>query len=205
MEVILLERIARLGNMGDTVEVKNGFARNFLLPEGKALRATKANRQQFENRRSELEARNKDLRAAAEQHIAQFKDKSFVIVRAAGETGHLYGSVSPRDIAGIITAEGFAISRNQVKLDHPIKVIGLHPVSISLHPEVEVEVQLNVARTEAEAARQAKGEDMSKADRDDFAAEEEAAETEADDTAAAEEEADKISADDAVEAEAKQA
>lgn len=167
MEVILLERIARLGNMGDIVDVKNGFARNFLLPQKKALRATAANRQHFENRRDELMARNADSRLQAEQHIAQFANKSFIIIRAAGETGHLYGSVSPRDIAEIITSEDFAISRNQVKLDHPIKAIGLYPVMISLHPEVEVEVILNVARTNEEALRQIKGEDTNKQPHDD--------------------------------------
>jgi len=160
MEVILLERIARLGNMGDRVAVKNGFARNFLLPQGKALRATAANRKYFEDRRAELESRNSDLRQQAEQHIGHFKDKKFVIIRAAGETGHLYGSVSPRDIAALVTAEGFAVNRNQIKLDHPIKTIGLQPVMISLHPEVEVEITLNVARTAEEAERQAKGENL---------------------------------------------
>jgi len=160
MEVILLERIARLGNMGDIVAVKDGFARNFLLPQGKALRATAANRHSFEERRAELESRNNTLRQQAEQHIDALKGKSFVIIRAAGETGHLYGSVSPRDIAALVTAEGFSVSRNQVKLDHPIKTIGLQPVMISLHPEVEVEITLNVARTAEEAERQAKGENM---------------------------------------------
>jgi len=165
MQVILLERVARLGNMGDTVEVKNGFARNFLLPQRKALRATAANRKYFEDRRAELESRNNVLRSEAEQHIEQFKDKKFTIIRAAGETGHLYGSVSPRDIAKIVSKEGFAISRNNVKMDHPIKTIGLHPVNIALHPEVEVEIILNVARTEEEAERQAKGEDLTHLDK----------------------------------------
>jgi len=187
MQIILLERVARLGNMGDTVEVKDGFARNFLLPEKKALRATAANRSYFESRRAELESRNKELRSAAEQHIGQFRDRKFTIIRAAGETGHLYGSVSPRDIAKIVSAEGFAISRNNVKMDHPIKTIGLHPVNISLHPEVEVEIILNVARTEEEAERQAKGEDMTKIDK--FAEEEAEAPAETETSAEAEAEA----------------
>jgi len=172
MKVILLERVARLGNMGDTAEVKDGFARNFLLPQGKALRATASNRQYFEDRRAELESRNQELRAQAETHIDQFKDKSFVIIRAAGETGHLYGSVSPRDIAALVTKQGYPLTRNQVKMDHPIKTIGLHPVTISLHPEVEIEITLNVARSEEEAERQAKGEDLTKRS-DDFIEEEE--------------------------------
>lgn len=188
MKVILLERVARLGNMGDTVEVKNGFARNFLLPEKKALRATAANRKYFEDRRADLESRNHEMRGEAEKHIEQFRGKKFAIIRAAGETGHLYGSVSPRDIAAIISAEGFTLSRNQVKLDHPIKIIGLHPVAISLHPEVEVEILLNVARSAEEAERQAKGEDMTQADKFADEAEEIAADEEEDAAIAEEEE-----------------
>ena len=138
MEVILLERISRLGQMGDTVKVKDGFARNFLLPQGKALRANEANKKKFEGQRAQLEARNLERKSEAQQIADKLDGKSFMVVRSAGETGQLYGSVSTRDIADLLTAEGFTVSRNQVELNHPIKTIGLTNVAIALHPEVEV-------------------------------------------------------------------
>ncbi len=158
MEVILLERISRLGQMGETVKVRDGFARNFLLPQGKALRANEANKKRFEGQRAQLEARNLERKSEAAKIAEQLDGKSFTVVRTAGETGQLYGSVSTRDIAELLTAEGFTVGRNQVELNHPIKTIGLTNVAIALHPEVEVTVTLNVARTADEAERQAKGE-----------------------------------------------
>lgn len=164
MEVILLERISRLGQMGDTVRVKDGFARNYLLPQGKALRANDANKKKFEGQRAQLEARNLERKSEAEQVATQLDGKSFIVVRSAGETGQLYGSVSTRDIADLLTAEGFTVARNQVELNHPIKTIGLTNVAIALHPEVEVTVTLNIARTADEAERQAKGETLTTAE-----------------------------------------
>ncbi len=164
MDVILLERIARLGQIGDTVKVKDGFARNFLLPQGKALRANEANRKKFEGQRAQLEARNLERKSEAEKVAEKLDGQTFVIVRSAGETGQLYGSVSSRDIAELITAEGFNINRNQVELNHPIKTIGLSNVAIALHPEVEVTVTLNIARTAEEAERQAAGEKLDTAE-----------------------------------------
>ncbi len=158
MEVILLERIARLGQMGDVVRVKDGFARNFLLPRGKALRANETNKKKFEGQRAQLEARNLELRAEAEKVAEKLNGKSFVIIRQAGETGQLYGSVSSRDIAETATAGGFSVTRNQVVLSTPIKTLGLHPVPIHLHPEVAAKVTVNVARSPEEAERQTKGE-----------------------------------------------
>lgn len=160
MEVILLERIQKLGQMGDTVRVKDGYARNFLLPKGKALRATEANRKRFENDRAQLEARNLELRKEADAVGEKLADQSFVVIRQAGETGQLYGSVSTRDVAELLTEGGFSTARNQVRLDRAIKEIGLHPVAITLHPEVEVQVTVNVARSADEAERQARGEDV---------------------------------------------
>jgi len=164
MEVILLERISRLGQMGETVKVKDGYARNFLLPQGKALRANEANKKKFEGQRAQLEARNLERKAEASQVAETLDGKSFVAVRSAGETGQLYGSVSTRDIAELITAEGFSINRNQILLNHPIKTIGLTNVAIALHPEVEVTVTLNIARSPEEAERQAKGETLTTAE-----------------------------------------
>ena len=164
MDVILLERIARLGQMGDVVKVKDGYARNFLLPKGRALRANEANRKKFESQRTQLEARNLERKSEAQAIADRLDGKSFVVVRSAGETGQLYGSVSTRDIADILTAEGFSVSRNQVELNHPIKAIGLTNVAIALHPEVEVTVTLNIARTADEAERQAKGETLTSAE-----------------------------------------
>lgn len=175
MEIILLERIAKLGQMGDTVRVKDGYARNYLLPAGKALRATDNNKKRFEKDRAQLEARNLEARKEAEAVAEKLSGQSFVIIRSAGETGQLYGSVSTRDIADTLTEGGFSLLRRQVRLDRPIKTIGLFEVPITLHPEVEVPVTLNVARSGDEAERQARGEDMTQ--RDVFAeeAEEEAA------------------------------
>ncbi|HSD91465.1 MAG TPA: 50S ribosomal protein L9 [Methyloceanibacter sp.] len=162
MQVILLERIGRLGQMGDVVTVKDGFARNYLLPQGKALRATEANRKRFERERAQLEARDLELKSEAQAVSAKLNGKSFIIIRQAGETGQLYGSVSTRDIADAITEGGFSIERKQVMLDRPIKALGLHEMRISLHAEVEPHVVVNVARSPDEAARQARGEDVTR-------------------------------------------
>ena len=160
MDVILLERIGRLGQMGEVVKVKDGYARNFLLPQGKALRANEANKKKFEGQRAQLEAQNLERKNEASAVAEKLNGESFIVVRSAGETGQLYGSVSTRDIAEIITANGFTLHRNQVELNHPIKTIGLHEVSISLHPEVQVQVTVNIARSTEEAERQAQGEDL---------------------------------------------
>ncbi|MQT11257.1 50S ribosomal protein L9 [Segnochrobactrum spirostomi] len=180
MQVILLERVAKLGQMGEVVRVRDGFARNFLLPQGKALRATSGNRERFERERVQLEARNLERRTEAEAVGQKLDGKSFVAIRQAGETGQLYGSVSTRDIAVLIEAGGFSIERNQVLLNHPIKTIGVHKVEIALHPEVSVTVQLNVARSADEAERQARGEDLTlRNQRFEFEEDEEEAEEEA--------------------------
>lgn len=164
MEVILLERISRLGQMGEVVKVKDGFARNFLLPHGKALRANEANRKKFEGQRSQLEARNLERKSEAQQVADKLDGKTFVVVRSAGETGQLYGSVSTRDIADLLIAEGFSVNRNQIELNQPIKTVGLTNVAIALHPEVEVTVTLNIARSPEEAERQTKGEMLTTAE-----------------------------------------
>ncbi|SON55353.1 50S ribosomal protein L9 [Hartmannibacter diazotrophicus] len=164
MEVILLERVGRLGNMGDTVKVRDGFARNFLLPQGKALRANKANMVRFEAEKAALIARNDERRAEAEKLKVSIDQRSFVVVRQAGETGQLYGSVSARDVMELLSEAGFSITRNQVDLLNPIKTIGLHNVLIQLHPEVDAGITLNVARSEDEASRQARGEDLTQRD-----------------------------------------
>ncbi|HEX2726647.1 MAG TPA: 50S ribosomal protein L9 [Beijerinckiaceae bacterium] len=158
MEVILLERVAKLGQMGDTVRVRDGFARNFLLPRGKALRATKVNKERFETQRSQLEARNLERRTEAEAVGGKLDGQSFTIIRQAGETGVLYGSVSSRDLAEALTTGGFSVGREQLVLNAPIKALGLHAVPVALHPEVEVRVTINVARSPEEAERQARGE-----------------------------------------------
>jgi large subunit ribosomal protein L9 len=161
MEVILLERVGRLGHMGDVVRVKDGFARNFLLPKGKALRATKENRQKFEGMKAELEKRNVEQRGDAESIGKTLGGKSFVVLRQASEAGQLYGSVSGRDISALLNEAGFAgVARGQVALHAPIKSIGLHQVPIALHPEVEVTITINVARSADEADRIARGEDV---------------------------------------------
>jgi large subunit ribosomal protein L9 len=146
--------------MGDVVNVKNGYARNFLLPQKKALRATKENIARFEKSRSQLEARDLELKKEAEAVAAKLEGKTFVAIRQAGDTGQLYGSVTTRDIAEVVTAGGFSIDRRQVVLDKPIKALGIHPTKVALHPEVIIQVSLNVARTEEEAERQARGEDV---------------------------------------------
>ena len=160
MQVILLERIGRLGQMGDVVTVKDGFARNFLLPQGKALRATKANRERFEKERAQLEARNLELKSEAGAVAEKLQGQSFIIIRQAGDSGQLYGSVTTRDISTAVTEGGFSIERRQVMLDRPIKTLGLHDVRIGLHAEVEPRVTINVARSPDEAARQARGEQV---------------------------------------------
>ncbi len=162
MEVILLERIARLGQMGDVVRVRDGFARNFLLPQNKALRATDQNRKRFEREKVQLEARNLEAKKEAEAVAEKLSGQTFTVIRQAGETGQLYGSVATRDIAELASGSGFSIERQQVRLDRPIKTIGLHELLISLHPEVEVPVTINVARSADEAARQARGEDLTR-------------------------------------------
>ncbi len=163
MQVILLERIGRLGQMGDEVTVKDGFARNYLLPQGKALRATEANRKRFERERAQLEARDLELKSEAQAVSTKLDGQSFTVIRQAGESGQLYGSVSTRDIAAAITEGGFSIERRQVMLDRPIKALGLHELRISLHAEVQPRVVVNVARSADEAARQARGEDVTRA------------------------------------------
>jgi len=162
MQVILLERIGRLGQMGDLVTVKDGFARNYLLPQGKALRATEANRKRFESERAQLEARDLELKSEAEGVAGKLNGESFIVIRQAGDNGQLYGSVSTRDIADAVTEGGFSVERRQVLLDRPIKILGLHEVRLSLHGEVEPMVVVNVARSAEEAARQARGEDVTK-------------------------------------------
>ncbi len=164
MEVILLERISKLGQMGETVKVRDGYARNFLLPQGKALRANESNKKKFEGQRAQLEARNLERKSEAQKIAEQLDGKSFVVVRTAGETGQLYGSVSTRDISELLTAEGYTVVRNQVELNQPIKTIGLANVAISLHPEVEVTITLNIARSPEEAERQAHGETLTTAE-----------------------------------------
>lgn len=160
MEVILLERVAKLGQMGEKVRVRDGYARNFLLARGKALRATESNKKHFESQRAQIEARNLEARKEAEAVAEKLEGQSFVIIRQAGESGHLYGSVSTRDIAEAATAGGFSLARNQVALVHPIKALGLHNVPVHLHPEVDVKIVVNVARSAEEAERQAKGESV---------------------------------------------
>jgi large subunit ribosomal protein L9 len=160
MEVILLERVARLGQMGDVVRVKDGFARNFLLPRGKALRATAENRTRFETMKGELEARSLTLKTEAAQVAEKLDGKSFTVVRQASEAGQLFGSVSPRDLVALISEAGFRVNRNQITLNTPIKTIGRHKVPIALHPDVETAVTVIVARNDDEAARIARGEDV---------------------------------------------
>ena len=168
MDVVLLERIESLGQMGEVVSVKNGYARNYLLPQGKAQRATAANLASFEDRRGELEARNLERRTEAMGVSTSMADATFVVIRQAGESGQLYGSVQARDVVEGLDGAGFKIDRNQVVLNRPIKALGLHPVQINLHPEVHVDVIANVARSEAEAERQAAGEDVLAEEDDDL-------------------------------------
>ena len=158
MEVILLERVAKLGQIGDVVRVKDGYARNFLLPKGKALRATQDNKTRFESMKSQLEARNLQLRSEAEKVAQKLEGRTFTVLRQAAESGQLYGSVSTRDLAAELSEGGFSVDRGQIELNAPIKMIGLHQVPISLHPEVTVSIGVNVARNADEAERQARGE-----------------------------------------------
>jgi large subunit ribosomal protein L9 len=158
VEVILLQRVEKLGQMGEVVKVKPGFARNYLLPQKKALRATKENRTRFEHERVELEAQNLKRREEAQRVAERVAGLSVVVIRQAGEAGNLYGSVSARDIADASTAAGLSISRSQVELEQPIKALGLTEVRVVLHPEVSIGVTVNVARSPEEAERQVRGE-----------------------------------------------
>ena len=160
MEVILLERIGKLGQMGDVVRVKDGFARNFLLPRGKALRATADNKSKFESMKAELQARNLELKGGAEKVAATLDGKTIVVIRQASEAGQLFGSVSPRDIAGMLNADGAEVNRSHVVLNAPIKTIGQYKVPLALHPEVETIITVIVARSAGEAERIARGEDV---------------------------------------------
>ena len=160
MEVILLERVGKLGHMGDVVRVKDGFARNFLLPQGKALRATANNKAKYEGMKAELQAKSAAAKGDAGKIGAKLDGKDFTVIRQASEIGQLYGSVSPRDLAQIMTEGGFTVERNQVALNTPIKTIGSHKVPVHLHPEVEVTVTVHVARSADEAERLKRGEDV---------------------------------------------
>jgi len=170
MDVILLERVAKLGQMGDVVSVKEGYARNYLLPQKKALWASKANVAAFEDQKAQLEARNLETKKEAESLATKLDGQQFVVIRSASDGGALYGSVSTRDAADAATENGFDIDRKQVALSAPIKELGLHDVIVTLHPEVEVKIQLNVARSSEEAELQAQGKSIQ-----ELAAEEEAA------------------------------
>jgi large subunit ribosomal protein L9 len=160
MQVILLQRVAKLGQMGEVVTVRDGYARNFLLPQGKALRATEANLRSFESRKAQLEATNLETRREAEAVAARLDGQTFVVLRSASEAGALYGSVTSRDAAEAAAAAGFTVARSQVVLDRPIKELGLHPVTVVLHPEVSVQIRLNVARSAEEAELQASGKSI---------------------------------------------
>lgn len=170
MQVILLERVAKLGQMGEVVSVKDGYARNFLLPQGKALRANNNNMARFESEKAQLEARNLETRKEADALGAKLDGQQFVVIRSASDGGSLYGSVTPRDAADAATAEGFSVDRKQIVLTGPIKELGLHSVTVVLHPEVSVTIRLNVARSAEEAELQASGKSIQ-----ELAAEEEAA------------------------------
>ncbi len=170
MQVILLQRVAKLGQMGDVVDVKSGYARNFLLPQKKALTASKANIAQFETQKAQLEANNLETRKEAEALGAKLNGQQFIVIRQASDGGNLYGSVTTRDVAEVATAEGFTVDRKQVVIPRPIKELGLHDATVVLHPEVEATVQLNVARSAEEAELQASGKSIQ-----ELAAEEEAA------------------------------
>jgi large subunit ribosomal protein L9 len=172
MQIILLERIGGLGQMGDVVKVRDGYARNFLLPKKKALRATKENLAHFERERAQLEAHNLEQKKEAEAVAVKLNGKSFAVIRQASEAGQLYGSVSTRDIADLVSEGGFTIIRSQVQLDRPIKTLGQHLVRVQLHPEVSVSVTINVARTQEEAERMERGEDVKVRQSDDDIAEE---------------------------------
>ena len=175
MKVILLERVGRSGHIGDEVTVKDGFARNFLLPQGKALRATEANRTKFSRDRADIEKRNQERREAAAGIAEGLNGHTVMMIRQAGETGQLYGSVASRDISDALANDGFSVTRAQVDLATPIKNVGVHTVALHLHAEVAVTIKINVARSADEANRQAAGEDLSSINYDDAAAEEFAA------------------------------
>src|SRR5881275_646089 len=160
MEVILLERVAKLGQMGEVVRVKDGFARNYLLPKGKALRATDENRSRFDNMKLDLETRNLEQKGEAEKVAKRLDGQRFTVLRQAAEGGQLYGSVSPRDLAALVSERGFMVDRNQIALNIPIKMIGRHEVPVVLHPEVEVRITVVVARNADEAERIGRGEDV---------------------------------------------
>lgn len=172
VELILLQRVEKLGQMGDVVKVKPGYARNFLLPEKKAIRANKANREHFEQQRSQLEAQNLKRREEAERVAERVGGLSVVIIRQAGESGSLYGSVTPRDISDACTAAGLTVNRQQVVLEHPIKLLGLTKVRVVLHPEVSITVTANVARSPEEAEKQARGERVGQAAEEEEAVDE---------------------------------
>jgi large subunit ribosomal protein L9 len=186
MEIILLERIGKLGQLGETVRVRDGYARNYLLPQGKALRATPANMKRFERQRSELEVRNRERQGEAEQVATRIDGASYIVVRQAGPTGQLYGSVTTRDIAALVAAGGFPLVRSQVDLATPIKTIGLHTVRLQLHADVIATITVNIARSADEAQRQAGGEDLTQRDAA-FAIEAEGEEGEAEGETAGEE------------------
>ena len=160
MDVILLERIEKLGAIGDVVKVKNGFARNFLLPNGKALRANESNRKVFEANRARIESQNAERRTVAQKDATGIDGVTIQLIRQASNTGQLYGSVSARDLADALEADGHKVARNQIVLDRPIKAIGLQEVKVALHPEVSVTVRVNVARSPEEAELQAQGVDV---------------------------------------------
>lgn len=160
MQVILLERVAKLGQMGEVVSVKDGFARNFLLPQGKALRASEANIKHFEGQKAQLEAANLETRNEAEKLGEKLDGQQFIVIRSASEAGSLYGSVTTRDAAEAATEAGFTVDKRQIVLDHPIKELGLHSLTVSLHPEVDVKISLNVARSAEEAELQAQGKSI---------------------------------------------
>ena len=160
MQVILLEKISHLGNLGDVVRVKDGYARNFLLPQGKALRANDANIKSFEVKKAQLEATNLETRKEAEAVGAKLDGQTFVVIRSASDAGALYGSVTPRDAADAATEAGFTVNRGQIVLDKPIKELGIHTVSVLLHPEVSIKIQRNVARSTEEAELQASGKSI---------------------------------------------
>ena len=170
MEVILLERVAKLGQMGEVVKVRDGFARNFLLKRGKALRATNENRAKFDGMKAELEARNLKAKGEASKVAEKIDGQNVIVVRQASETGQLFGSVSVRDIVAAFEGQGVAISRNQVMLDAPIKTIGKHTILVAVHPEVEVKVTVTVARSAEEAERINRGEELSTRQEDQDAA-----------------------------------
>ena len=191
MHVILLERVAKLGHMGQEVTVKDGYARNYLLPQGKALRANSANRARFEADKEVIEERNKERISGAQEIGDALGGKSFVVIRSAGETGQLYGSVASRDVVTILQDNGFRIARAQIDLNTPIKTLGLHSITLNLHADVQVAIEFNIGRTADEAALQAQGVDMSsanamydlaeQAEADDAAEEEVDADAEGDD------------------------